>query len=80
MQTNRNSVKCINLLKDTYDVHIKFEEVKFCISVRKYHDVTLPENDAAVYTPCSLSHRRHILTPTCILLKFLQINIFDDGC
>ena len=29
----------------------KITEVKYCTSLRKYHEVTLAANDAAVYTP-----------------------------
>ena len=27
-------------------------EVKFCMSLRKYHDLTLTANYIAAYTPC----------------------------
>ena len=51
----------------------KITEVKFCISLRQYHDVTLVANEASVYTPCSRPHRKLILT--AMVLKFSQINI-----
>ena len=30
----------------------KITEVKVCMLLRKYHDVTLAANDAVLYTPC----------------------------
>ena len=30
----------------------KITEVKFCITLRKYHDVTIATNDTAAYTQC----------------------------
>ena len=51
----------------------KITEVKFCILLRKYRDVTLAANEASVYTQYSQSHRKLILTD--ILLKFSQINL-----
>ena len=51
----------------------KITEVKFCISLRKYRDVTLAANESSAYTPCSRPHRKLILT--VMLLKFSQINL-----
>ena len=51
----------------------KITEVKFCISLRKYRDVTLAANEASAYTQCSQPHRKLILTD--IVLKFSQINL-----
>ena len=51
----------------------KITEVQFCISLRKYRDVTLAANEASVYTQCSQPYRKLILT--AILLKFSQINL-----
>ena len=51
----------------------KITEVKLCMSLRKYHDVTLAENDTTAYIQCLRPHRKVILTN--ILLKFLQINL-----
>ena len=51
----------------------KITEVTFCMSLRKYHDVTLAVNAAAAYTPCLRPHRKLILT--AILLKISQINL-----
>ena len=51
----------------------KITEVKFCVSLRKHHDVTFVEKDAAAYTPCFGPHRRLIVTD--ILLKFSQSNL-----
>ena len=48
-------------------------EVKFCMSLRKYHDVTIAANDAAAYTQCFRPHRKLIFT--AILLKISQINL-----
>ena len=36
----------------------KITEVKFCIMLRKYHDVTLAANEASAYTHCSQPHRK----------------------
>ena len=49
----------------------KITEVKFCISLRKYRDVTLAANEASAYTPCSRPHRKLILT--AMVLKISQI-------
>ena len=46
----------------------KITEVKFCISLRKYRDVTLAANEASAYTQCSQPHRKLILT--AMQLKF----------
>ena len=51
----------------------KITEVKFCISLRKYHDVTLAANVVAVYTTYLRPHKKLILT--AILLKFSQNNL-----
>ena len=45
--------------------------VKFCMPLRKFHDVILAANDAVAYTPCSQPHRKLLLTG---ILKFSQIN------
>ena len=50
----------------------KITEVKFCMSLRKYHDVTLAANDTAAYTLCSRPYRKRILI--AMLFKFSQIN------
>ena len=42
------------------------------MSIRKYRDVTLAANEASVYTQCSQTHRKLILT--AMHLKFSQIN------
>ena len=49
----------------------KITEVKFCISLRKYRDVTLAANEPSAYTQCSQAHRKLILT--AMQLKFSQI-------
>ena len=49
----------------------KITEVKFCILLRKYRNVTLAANDASAYTPCSQPHRKLILR--AMVLKFSQI-------
>ena len=51
----------------------KITEVKFCISLRKYRDVTLVGNEASAYTQCSQPHRKLILT--AMQLKFSQMNL-----
>ena len=51
----------------------KITEVKACISLRKYRDVTPAANETSAYTQCSRPYRRLILT--AILLKFSQINL-----
>ena len=51
----------------------KITEIKFCISLRRYRDVTLAANEASAYTQCSQPHRRLILT--ALLLKLSQINL-----
>ena len=51
----------------------KITEVKFCISLRKYRDVTLAANEASAYTPFSRPYKKLILT--AILLKCSQINL-----
>ena len=43
------------------------------MSLRKYHDMIIAANDAAVYTPCLWHHKKLILTG--ILLKISQINL-----
>ena len=48
-------------------------EVKFCVSLHKYHDVIIAANNAAAHTPCLQSNRKLILT--AILLKFSQIDL-----
>ena len=50
----------------------KVTEVRFCMSVRKYHDITLAENETGAYTPCLRPHKKLILT--AIHLKFSQTN------
>ena len=51
----------------------KITVVKFCISLRKYRDVTLAANETSAYTQCSQPHRKLILT--AIQLKFSQITL-----
>ena len=51
----------------------KITEVKFCISLRKYGNVTLAANEASAYTQCSQPHRKLILA--AMLLKFSQIDL-----
>ena len=51
----------------------KITEVNFLMSLRKYHDVTIALNDAALYTPCLESHKN--LISTAIPLKISQINL-----
>ena len=52
----------------------KITEVKFCISLRKYRDVTVfAANEASAYTQWSQPHRKLILT--AIQLQFSQINL-----
>ena len=51
----------------------KIREVIFCLSLAKYHYVTLARNDAASYTLCFRSHKKLILT--AILFKLSQINL-----
>ena len=51
----------------------KITEVKFCISLRKYNDVTLAAKEVSAYTQCSQPHRKLILR--ALLLKFSQINL-----
>ena len=51
----------------------KITEVKFCISLRKYREVTFAANESSAYTPCSGPHRKLILSAR--LLKFSQINL-----
>ena len=51
----------------------KITEVKFCIPLRKYRDVTLAANETSAFTPCSQPHRKLILS--AMLLKFSQINL-----
>ena len=48
-------------------------EVNFLMSLRKYHDVTIAINDAALYAPCLESHKN--LISTAIQLKISQINL-----
>ena len=48
-------------------------ELKFCMLSRKYHNVTLAANDAAVYTTCLGPYRKLILAAD--LLKISQINL-----
>ena len=49
----------------------KTTEVKFCISLRKYRDVTITTNEASAYAVCSQPHRKLIVT--AMRLKFSQI-------
>ena len=51
----------------------KITEANFPMSLRKYHDVTIAINDAALYTACLESHKN--LISTAIPLKFSQINL-----
>ena len=51
----------------------KITGVEFCVTLRKYQDVTIAANDAAVYTQCLRHHKKLILT--AILLKLSQINL-----
>ena len=52
----------------------KITDVKFCISLRKYRDVTLNATEASAYsTQCSQPHRK--LKLTAMQLKFSQINL-----
>ena len=51
----------------------KITEVKFCMSLGKYHDMTLAANNAVAYTPCLGPYKKLILT--AVLLKFSQINL-----
>ena len=51
----------------------KITEVKIFISVRKYRDMTLAENEVSDIYTYSRPHRKFILT--AMLLKFLQINL-----
>ena len=51
----------------------KITDVKLCMSLRQYRDVTLTANDAATYTPCLRLHRKLVLT--AILLKISHINL-----
>ena len=51
----------------------KITEVKFCISLRKYRNVTLVANEASAYTQCSQPHRK--LKLTAMQLKFSRINL-----
>ena len=47
--------------------------VKFCVSLRKHHDITFSENDAGAYTLYLRPNKKFILT--AILLKFSQMNL-----
>ena len=51
----------------------KITEVQFCMSLRKYHDLSVSANDAAANTQSLRPHRKLILTD--ILLKIEQINL-----
>ena len=51
----------------------KITKVKFCITLRTYHDVKTAANDTTAYTQCLRHHKKLILT--AILLKLSQINI-----
>ena len=51
----------------------KIAEVKFCITLRKYYDVTIAANDTAAFTRCLRHHKK--LISTSIVLKLSQINI-----
>ena len=51
----------------------KITEVKVCISLRKYRDVTLAANETSAYAQCSQPHRKLILT--AMQLKFSQVNL-----
>ena len=51
----------------------KITEVRFCMSLRKYHDVSVAANDDTAYTQSLQPHRKLILT--AILLKISQMNL-----
>ena len=51
----------------------KIKDVKFCISLRKYRDMTLAANETSAYTQCSQPRKKLILK--AMQLKFLQINL-----
>ena len=51
----------------------KITEEQFCMSLRKYHDVSVAANDDTAYTQSLRPHRKLILTATGILLKISQI-------
>ena len=51
----------------------KITEVKFCILLRKYCDVTIAANETSAYTQCSQPHRKLILT--AVLLKYSESNL-----
>ena len=55
----------------------KITELKFCIPLREYLDMTLAENEASAYTPCSRLHRKLILTT--MVLKFFTNYSLNDG-
>ena len=51
----------------------KKTDIYVCVLLRKHHDFTLAENDAAAYTTCLGYHRK--LNLTVILLNISQINL-----
>ena len=51
----------------------KITGVKVCVLLRKHHDITFSENDAAAYTLYFRPHKKFILTAN--LLTFLEINL-----
>ena len=51
----------------------KITKVNFLMTLRKYNDMTIAINDAALYTPCLESH--NYLISTDIPLKISQINL-----
>ena len=51
----------------------KITEVKFCMSLRIYHDVTLSAKDAVAFTPYLRPNRK--LNWTVILLKNSKIDL-----
>ena len=51
----------------------KTTKVKFSVSLRKHHEITIAETDSDAHTQYLGPHRKLILTD--ILLKFSQINL-----
>ena len=50
--------------------------VKFCMALRKYHDVKIAANDTAVKTLCLQLHKKFILTAFILINnKLSQINL-----
>ena len=49
----------------------KITEVQLCMSLRKYHDVSVAANDDTAYTQSLRPHRK--LTLTTILLKIYKL-------